>query len=116
VVGDEMKEKVLTEVGREAGLEALLSLLALPIFVGPGLVVWQIFNWLQTAKWKPIAVSDALTYFGMPLPHLRWLGLQKISDMVLDWPLSIVVFALWIALIIFTIAIVGNRAERKINK
>jgi hypothetical protein len=110
--GDEMKEKVLTETG----LEAVLSLLALPILIGPGIVVWQVFNWLQTAKWKPIAVSDTLTYFEIPLPRLQWLGLQKIADMVLDWPLSVVVFVLWIALIVFTIAIIEERSKRKIDK
>lgn len=110
--GDEMKEKILTETG----VEAMLSLLALPILIGPGIVGWQIFNWLQTAKWKPIAASDALTYFEIPLPRFQWLGLQKIADMVLDWPLSVVAFVLWIALMIFTIAIIEDRAKRKIDK
>jgi hypothetical protein len=110
--GDKMKEKVLTETG----LEAALSLLVLPIFIGPAIVVWQIFNWLQTANWKPIAVFDALTYFEIPLPRFQWLGLQKIADIVLDWPLSIVVFVLWIALIVFTIAIIEDRAKRKIDE
>jgi hypothetical protein len=108
---DDMTEKPLTE----NGLEALLSLLGLPVLIGPGIVVWQIYTWLQTAKWRLVPVSDALIFFGIPQPRFDWLGLQKIADWVLDLPLSVTAFVVWMAIIVFGIAFV-EEVRRKQDK
>ena len=107
-----MSEKPLTETG----LETLLSFLALPVLIGPGIVLWQIYTWLRTAKWRPVTVSNALTFFEIPYPRFEWLGFQKIADTVLDWPLSIVAFVLWLAAIVFAIAFIEDMAKKKTDK
>jgi hypothetical protein len=106
---DDMTEKLLTE----NGLEAFLSLLGLPVLVGPGIVVWQIYAWLQTAKWRPVPVSNALIFFGIPQPHFDWLGLQKIADWALDLPLSVTAVVMWMVVIVFGVAFVEKvRSEQ----
>jgi hypothetical protein len=65
-----MAEKLLTEEARES----LVYLLVLPVLIGPSIVAWQVYTWLQTAKWQPVAVSDALNFFRIPHPGFDWLG------------------------------------------
>ncbi len=70
-----MAEKLLTEEARES----LVYLLVLPVLIGPSIVAWQVYTWLQTAKWQPVAVSDGLAggaedsrrCFGLAAQHLR---------------------------------------------
>jgi hypothetical protein len=99
-----------------SGLGTLLSMLALPVLIGPGILLWQIYNWLRTAQWRPVPVSDAPAFFEIPYPHFDWLGFQKIADAVLDWPLSIVAFAAWMAAIVFTMAFIEEMAKKKNDK
>lgn len=106
-----MTEKPLTE----GGLEAVLSLLALPVLVGPGIVAWQTYTWLRTAKWRPVPVADALTFLNIPYPRFDWLGLQKLTDTVLDWPLSVVAFALWFAAMVGMFVFIEDRAMKRME-
>jgi hypothetical protein len=104
----------VTEEPEKAGiLETFLPLLALPVFIGPGIVVWQIYTWLQTAKWRPVPVSDALTLFEIPHPRFDWLGLQKIADWVLDLPLSVTAFLVWMTTIVFSIAFIEEARKKQ---
>jgi hypothetical protein len=104
-----MAEKLLTENTRES----LVSLLVLPVLIGPGIVVWQVYTWLRTAKWQPVAVSDALTLLGTPYPSFDWLGLQKITDALLDWPLSVFAFAIWLVAIVILMIFIEEAAKKK---
>src|SRR5229473_2548021 len=104
-----MGEKLLTE----NALESLASLLAVPVLIGPGIVLWQVYTWLRTAKWPPLAVSDALTFFGIPYPSFEWLGFQKIADTVLDWPLSLFAFVLWLVTIVTLMILIEEMAKKK---
>ncbi len=65
-----MAEKLLTEEARES----LVYLLVLPVLIGPSIVAWQVYTWLQTAKWQPVAVSDALKPLSDSSPRLRLAG------------------------------------------
>jgi hypothetical protein len=82
------------------------------LFIPPGIILWQGYHWLETAQWRPVAVSDALAYFEIPSPHFRLLGLQKIAETVLDFPLSGSIFFLWLALFVGSI-LCGDGVRRK---
>jgi hypothetical protein len=101
---------------KEGFLEPLLSLMALPVLIGPGIILWQLYTWLQTAKWRPVPVSDALKLFEIPYPRFGWLGLQKIADWFLDLPLSVTAFALWMIVIVFSIAFVEEVRRKQDEK
>src|SRR5262245_24164030 len=74
-------------------------LLACPVFIGPGIVVFQVIEWLRTGKWHPVPVSAGLDYLGIAHPTMSWIGAQKVIDFILDFPLSVVVFGLYIAVL-----------------
>jgi hypothetical protein len=102
----------LPETSRTGSLlEGFLSILALPVLFGPGIVVWQIITWLRTARWKPVPVADVLAFFDIPYPRFQWLGIQKITDSVLDLPLSVASFAVWI--MVFVSALVFSEELRR---
>ncbi len=112
-VGDKgdasMADKLLTEEARES----LVYLLVLPVLIGPSIVAWQVYTWLQTAKWQPVAVSDALNFFRIPHPGFDWLGVQKIADAVLDWPLSVFAFVIWLVAIVILMIFIEEAAKKK---
>jgi hypothetical protein len=96
-----------------AGAETLALLIALPVFIGPGIVGWQIIHWLQTAKWMPLSIADALTYFDVPLPRFNWLGFQKITDSLLDLPLSLTAFLVWILAFVCILAVIEEQRKKR---
>jgi hypothetical protein len=71
---------------------------ALTLMIGPGILAWQCYEWLKTARWHPVPVADALTALDITYPVSTWAGLQKIIDAVLDLPLSVVTFVVSIVL------------------
>ena len=105
-----MSEKPLTDTG----MEILLFFVVLPIFIGPAIFVWQVYKWLQTAQWIPVTLETARNYFGFHHLHFAWLGFQQIIDYFLEAPLSITATAIWLLVIVLTIAIVEehHRAKR----
>jgi hypothetical protein len=88
-------------------------MVVLPVLIRPAIVCRQVFNWLRTAKWQPISVSDALDFSGIPHPTFGWLGLQKMSDAILDWPLSIFAFVVWLTAFCFWLAYFDEAAKKK---
>jgi hypothetical protein len=60
-----------------------------------------------------VAVSDALNFFRIPHPGFDWLGLQKIADTVLDWPLSVFTFVIWLVAIVILMILIEEAAKKK---
>jgi hypothetical protein len=87
--------------------------MVLPYFIGPAIVGWQIYNWLRTAQWQSIDVSDGLKFIGIPHPTFGWPGLQKISDALLQSPLSIFVFAIYLAAFLTLMVYLEGAAKKK---
>jgi hypothetical protein len=54
---------------------------------GCGIVVYQVFIWLQTGVWPALRVIDACIFLGF-FPTSDWVGLQKIINWIATWPLS----------------------------
>ncbi len=48
---------------------------------------WPVFTWLKTGRWPSATIADALLGLNMQPPRLNWIGLQKIIDGPLAWPL-----------------------------
>jgi hypothetical protein len=63
-----------------------------------GIVGWQVLQWLQFGFWPDIPVSYAFEYFQLPYPAVTWVGVQKIINVILRWPLSFVVFGVCMVL------------------
>jgi hypothetical protein len=67
---------------------ALLAMLSTP-------AIWayqMIFHWLRWGEWLPISVAVGLHWLGFGTPQFVWTGVQKVSDFVMTWPLSITLF------------------------
>jgi len=78
--------------------ETVLALLLCGILIGPGIVIWQGFKWLQLGRWIAVPVSSALIEFNISYPDSNWPDIQKIMELVLDFPLSLTCFFLSFAL------------------
>lgn len=96
--------------------ESLAVIIAVPMFIGPCIFGWQIINWLQTAKWKPITIANTFEYFEWPQPHFAWLGFQKIANLVFDLPLSLTSFLIWLALFVCLLTVIDERNARTQKK
>jgi hypothetical protein len=55
---------------------------------GVGVLAWQVFWWLKNGTWYQMPLSKLLEATGTPYPDLQWRGVQKIVDVVLDWPMT----------------------------
>jgi hypothetical protein len=87
------------------------------LLLGPAIVAWQAYSWLRTGIWTPIPASRMFNYFGWPIPHTSWLGLQSIIDWLFNIPASLVVFLtsfLFIVVCFVSVALFQNyQANRK---
>jgi len=72
---------------------------------GPAILCWQAFQWLREGHWTPLPVSKLFTYNDIPLPHVSWLGAQKIIDWLLDIPLSFVAFILGVLMVVVLVVV-----------
>ena len=79
-------------------VETVLALLLCGILIGPGIIIWQGFKWLQLGQWISIPVSSVLIEFDIPYPDTKWSGIQTIMEWILDFPLSLTFFFLSLAL------------------
>jgi hypothetical protein len=93
----------------------LQELASIPIFLlgavvlfGPGVLCWQVYQWLKTGKWSPVPVSWALEYAGFQYPYLEWRGVQKIVDAFLDLPLSVVSFVTVLCLLALLVSLMES--------
>jgi hypothetical protein len=72
---------------------------SIPLIIVGGLVLggacvffYQVYLWLKYAMWAPIPISTALASMGFDyysaLSTIRWTGIQKILEWLIDLPLS----------------------------
>lgn len=94
-------------------LAYVLLVWAAPVIIGPAILVGQAVTWLRTGYWNPVPISAAFDYFDIPSPHTTWVGAQKVLDFMLDLPLSITSFLLWMAVVIFTVVKLEEERTRK---
>jgi hypothetical protein len=53
-----------------------------------GVLAWQVYWWLKNGTWYLMPLSKLLEQTGTPYPVLQWKGVQKMVDVVLDWPMT----------------------------
>jgi hypothetical protein len=53
-----------------------------------GVLAAQVYWWLKNGTWYPMPLSKLLEEAHTPYPDLQWKGVQKIVDVVLDWPMT----------------------------
>jgi hypothetical protein len=61
------------------------------LLVGPGILAWQAYQWLQTGIWTPLPISRLFDFFGWSTHFTDWIGLQQILSLLLEIPSSAVV-------------------------
>ena len=71
---------------------SLLPIGLLSMLITPGIWAYQIIYWLRSGDWFPISLADGLHGIGLGVPRFAWVGVQKISDFVMELPLSIMIF------------------------
>lgn len=58
------------------------------------IIGFQVFFWLRNGSWLEIPVASAFHYFGFQLSAIyepkSWIGLARITEWFLSWPLSLV--------------------------
>jgi hypothetical protein len=78
-----------------AGVVGFILLLLL-LLTGLGVLLWQIVHWFKSREWPPVPVSDVLPYFGVhyssEVPWSDLSGIQKLTNVFLNMPLSLVSF------------------------
>lgn len=77
------------QFGESAGDIFFAWVLAIPIFIGPGIFLFQVVGWLKSGQWPPVPLSRAFDYFGVDQPKTTWIGAQKAIDFILDLPLVV---------------------------
>src|SRR5262245_45526484 len=60
-----------------------LTFIVAPLLGGPGVLVWQIFRFLQAGTWEPVSVVDVLRWatenrWGWALSPSEWIGVWRI--------------------------------------
>ena len=78
--------------GSQSLAEIAGQAVGLTILIGPGILVWQAYVWLRYGHWQPIVIRDAFAYFDVGIPYIKWVGVQRMVDSVLEWPLSVTTF------------------------
>jgi hypothetical protein len=77
-------------------LQAVLTLIAASALI----VVVQAFLWLRTGDWPSLSIRDALEALEIHPVPISWVGLQRIVDWLWELPLSGVLFALAIVVVL----------------
>jgi hypothetical protein len=94
-----------------------LFCLAVPVFIGPGIVVWQLFEWLKTGAWHPVPVTAAFDFFKVGHPVTNWAGVQKMIEWGLDLPLSVVTFLAAMTVLVLVVGYAdGVMQARRLKK
>lgn len=68
----------------------LFPLGALALLIVPGILFYQIRDWLQSGVWHDITVADGLRWAGISKPHLGYGGFELLTDKFLGFPLWVV--------------------------
>jgi len=83
-------------------MEEFYGLFMLP---GPAILCWQAYHWLREGLWLPLPISKLFTYNDWPIPHVNWVGAQKIIDWLLDTPSSLVAFILGLLVVVVLVIV-----------
>jgi hypothetical protein len=88
------------------------AVVALACWAGAaGILLSQCVGWLKTALWAPYTIENAIAFWDIPYPYTPKLaGLQKVIDMVLQWPAVVGYFLIGIALF-WGMAYAGNKID-----
>jgi hypothetical protein len=82
-----------------------------------GVLIWQAYRWLKDGAWVPMPVSQLFEYSEVPHPDVAWRGLQKILDVVLEFPLGltgIVISVFGMSIVAILLEAVEARSERTV--
>ena len=61
----------------------------LPIFAGPAVMLWELYNWLETGAWAPIRLGKFLDHWVIARPFTPFVDINRF----IDWaPLTLGVF------------------------
>jgi hypothetical protein len=93
----------------------VLLAFASPVFIGPGVLAWQLFDWLKSGSWTPMPVTKGFAYLDLDLPSTDWLGFQKMIDWVMGLPLSVASFLVWMTVIVLVIGFFDGMETRKFD-
>jgi len=82
------------------------------MFLAVGILGWQAIGWLKDGHWSTMPLSETLMHFGLSAPKgISWIGVQKIVDSLLDWPISLYCFGVGVAVFLYAI-VLGEELER----
>lgn len=76
----------------------LSSILIIVTFLLPiGIIGVQVFSWLQTGVWYPLSIAIvAEAFYGYQFDYIYnatdWIGLAKVGKLIIEAPLSLMVF------------------------
>lgn len=82
------------------------------VVISVGILAWQAFQWLEFGIWLEVPAHYALDYFQLPYPVVSWVGVQKMIDGFLQWPLSVAIFVVGMGLA-WLFGIFGSDAEKE---
>jgi hypothetical protein len=85
---------------RAVALAAFLSGWLMLVVVAPLVLVAEIVGWLQSGAWPGWSFGDALVYARIGTPHVTWVGLQSLFDLVMSIPGSVGIFAAGLAIVV----------------
>lgn len=68
------------------------TIAGIPLLAVLAVIGWQCYNWLVSGEWIPLTIFSALDILGIGYPKVNWVGVQKIIDGFLSWPLSGMLF------------------------
>lgn len=101
----EEETRILARAARsDARFDFTMKFGGLVLLSAGGILAWQCWQWLQTARWSAYSFGDLLDRVGIPLGRVSWAGVQQMIDWVLALPAPSVLFVfglgvLWSALL-----------------
>jgi hypothetical protein len=91
-IPDKITVSVLADTWKKGLLEIVgigIFLIATGLFIYGGSVLARDCKvWLKTGNWEPTRTHELWRHFFDQLPHTEWVGVAKIFDWVLSFPLS----------------------------
>jgi hypothetical protein len=88
-------------------------IVAVAASIAAAILFTQTVGWLKTAVWNGYSIREALRDKGLPEPTTQLLGLQKIIDTLLGWPVATLCVAA--ALAFGYIWLWAEKAESKLH-
>jgi hypothetical protein len=83
----EAERRILASAARyDARFDFTMKVGGLVLLAAGGVLAWQCWTWLQTARWPAYSVRDLLDGLGVTLGRVSWTGVQMIVDWVASSP------------------------------